>query len=48
MLGYDLKLLVADGLFTINGIAVESIQRYQVANGSFVRPIPKLILPPSQ
>jgi Fasciclin domain/Domain of unknown function (DUF4397) len=48
MLGDDLKLLVADGLFTINGIAEGSIQRYQVANGSFVRPIPMLVLPPSQ
>jgi hypothetical protein len=48
VLGDDLKLLVADGVFTINGITVVNIQRYQVANGSFVRPIPKLILPPSQ
>jgi Fasciclin domain len=48
VLGDDLKLLVADGVFTINGITIVNIQRYQVANGSFVRPIPKLILPPSQ
>ena len=48
VLGDEVKLLSVSGLFTINRIDEGHGQRYQVANGSFVRPIPTLIFPPSQ
>jgi hypothetical protein len=47
MMGADLRLFVFDGTLYINGIAQGGLQRYQVANGTFVRPVTTVLLPPA-
>jgi hypothetical protein len=48
MMGSGLRLFVFDDTLYINGIAQGGLQRYQTANGTFVRPVTTVLLPPAQ
>ena len=43
LMGTDLRLFAFDNTFYLNGIAQGGLQRYQVANGTFVRPITSVL-----
>jgi hypothetical protein len=48
MMGVNLRLFTFGDTFYINSIAQGGLQRYQVANGKFVRPITTVLLPPER